>query len=143
MYVIKCWTICTTQVKSGLCENKYIRPANINSSVTLIEMFESVVEYSFNCLEAEDKTKGYQISLFIKEALCIAGPEHRSTQEQTDMKIRAKKMNCEYYYLFQCYARSLFFMIKLHIPKNKANIFSLGPCLCPGLQMLQFLFYSA
>lgn len=105
MYVIKCWTICTTQVKSGLCENKYIRPANINSSVTLIEMFESVVEYSFNCLEAGDKTKGYQISLFIKETLCIAGPE----QEQTDVKIRAKKMNCEYYYSFQCYVRSLFF----------------------------------
>lgn len=79
-----------------MCENKYIRPANINSSVTLIEMFESVVEYSFNCLEAGDKTKGYQISLFIKEALCIAGPE----QEQTDVKIRAKKMNCEYYYSF-------------------------------------------
>lgn len=70
-----------------MCENKYIRLANINSSVTLIEMFESVVEYSFNCLEAEDKTKGYQISLFIKEALCIAGPE----QEQTDVKIEPRK----------------------------------------------------
>lgn len=50
-------------------------------------MFESVVEYSFNCLEAGDKTKGYQISLFIKEALCIAGPK----QEQTDMKIEPRK----------------------------------------------------
>lgn len=53
------WDICKTKVKWGLCENKYIWPANINSSLTLIEMFESVVEYSFNCLEAEGKTKGY------------------------------------------------------------------------------------
>lgn len=59
MYVIKCWIICMIQVKLGLCENKYIRLVNINLSVILIEMFEFVVEYSFNCLEVGDKIKGY------------------------------------------------------------------------------------